>query len=166
MFQFRTLCNVAQTSAKWGQTLFEIVWRQKEKIKYEPANFEIFKTVTNFSPKTASVAQNQNLLVRQPFCKFKSETAFRLEIQFKVKSNIAKLALATVLRLTYLASWVVSLISIITASWNVWREWFLAWNQGTTARVIIKISKKMIPHIKPKVFFIRKKHFFFFWNSK
>ena len=92
MFQFRTLCNVAQTSAKWGQTLFEIVWRQKEKIKYEPANFEIFKTVTNFSPKTASVAQNQNLLVRQPFCKFKSETAFRLEIQFKVKSNIAKLA--------------------------------------------------------------------------
>ena len=92
MFQFRTLCNVAQTSAKWGQTLFEIVWRQKEKIKYEPANFEIFKTVTNFSPKTASVAQNQNLLVRQPFCKFKSETAFRLEIQFNVKSNIAKLA--------------------------------------------------------------------------
>ena len=32
-------------------------------------------------------------------------------------------------------------------------------------RVIIKISKKMIPHMKPKVFFIRKnKTFFFFFK--
>ena len=60
MFQFRTLCNVAQTSAKWGQTLFEIVFNSYtynyfegeqwsallydviRKIKFQPANFEIF----------------------------------------------------------------------------------------------------------------------------
>ena len=63
MFQFRTLCNVAQTSAKRGQTLFEIVFSRSallydviQKIEFEPENFEIFKTET--------VAQSQNLLAR------------------------------------------------------------------------------------------------------
>ena len=68
MFQFRTLCNVAQTSAKWGQTLFEIIYYFEgkqwsallydviQKIEFEPENFEIFKTET--------VAQSQNLLAR------------------------------------------------------------------------------------------------------
>ena len=76
MFQFRTLCNVAQTSAKWGQTLFEIVFNSYtynyfegkqwsallydiiRKIKFQPANFEIFKTETDFRLKTVSVAQS------------------------------------------------------------------------------------------------------------
>jgi hypothetical protein len=65
--------------------LYDII----QKIEFEPANFEIFKT------ETVAKSVGQNLFSvggLAMFCKFKSKTAFRLEIQFKVKSKIAKLA--------------------------------------------------------------------------
>ena len=63
--------------------------------------------------------------------------------------------------LCYLLSFVA--YTVYTPDWNVWWEWFLAWNQVNHQN----FKKKMIPHTKHKVFFIRKnKTKIFFWKKK